>query len=96
MEAFLRIINQTFEIEKKAAGQTAILRHVERIKNTFEELGYQIHNPIGERYDETRTDCDASIAGAMAERLVVKEVIKPIIRQDGRIIQNGVVIVEGV
>ncbi len=96
MEAFLRIINQTIEIEKKASGQTAILRHVERIKNAFEELGYHIHNPIGERYDETRTDCDASIAGAKTEHLVVKEVIKPIIRQGGMIVQNGVVIVEGV
>lgn len=90
----LRIINQVFDIERKSAQNTAILRHIERIRNTFEEMGYQIHNPSGEPYSETRTDCEASIAGSKVENLVVAEVIKPIVRRQGVIIQKGVVIVE--
>ena len=36
----------------------------------FEDLGLTWHNPIGENFDETRTDCEASIAGESAENLV--------------------------
>jgi hypothetical protein len=95
----LKIINQFFEIEKKLAalnGAESAQRNVERIKSYFEEMGYQIHNPLGESYSETRTDCEASIAGASAENLYINEVIKPIVRylQEGQpqIIQKGVVI----
>jgi hypothetical protein len=95
----LKIINQFFEIEKKLAalnGAESAQRNVMRIKGYFEEMGYQIHNPIGESYSETRTDCEASIAGASAENLYINEVIKPIVRyfQEGQpqIIQKGVVI----
>lgn len=95
----LKIINQFFEIEKKLAalsGAESAQRNVERIKSYFEEMGYQIHNPIGESYSETRTDCEASIAGASAENLYINEVIKPIVRylQEGQpqIIQKGIVI----
>ena len=63
-------------------------------RSTFEEMGYQIHNPSGEPYNETRTDCEASIAGSKVDNLVVAEVIKPIVRRQGVIIQKGVVIVE--
>jgi hypothetical protein len=90
----LRIINQVFDIERKSAQNAAILRHIERIRNTFEEMGYQIHNPSGEPYNETRTDCEASIAGSKVDNLMVAEVIKPIVRRQGVIIQKGVVIVE--
>jgi hypothetical protein len=95
----LKIINQFFEIEKKLAALNAgesVRRNVERIKRYFEEMGYQIHNPIGESYSETRTDCEASIAGTSAENLYINEVIKPIVRylQEGQhqIIQKGIVI----
>jgi hypothetical protein len=90
----LRIINQVFDIERKSAQNAAILRHIERIRSTFEEMGYQIYNPSGEPYNETRTDCEASIAGSKVDNLVVAEVIKPIVRRQGVIIQKGVVIVE--
>jgi hypothetical protein len=90
----LRIINQVFDIEKKSSQNTSILRHTERIKNTFSEMGYNIHNPQGEAYSETRTDCDASIAGTQLNNLVVADVIKPIVHHQGIIIQKGVVIVE--
>ncbi len=93
-EQLLRIINQVFEIERKSTQNAPILRHIDRIRNTFDEMGFQIHNPSGEPYNETRTDCEASIAGAKMENLIVAEVIKPIVRRQGIIIQKGVVIVE--
>ncbi len=92
----LRIINQVFDIEKKSSQNTSILRHTERIKNTFSEMGYTIQNPHGEAYNETRTDCEASIAGAQINNLVVADVIKPIVHHQGIIIQKGVVIVESI
>jgi hypothetical protein len=93
-EQHLRIINQVFDIERKSGQNAPILRHIERIRNVFEEMGFQIHNPSGEPYNETRTDCEASIAGAKLDNLVVAEVLKPIVRRQGMIIQKGVVIVE--
>ncbi len=91
----LRIINQLFEIEKKTAQQNNIVRHIERIKDAFADMALQIHNPMGEAYNETRTDCEANIAGAKLDNLVVIDVIKPIVHLDGKIIQKGIIIVEG-
>lgn len=95
----LKIINQVFEIEKKLAQRPegeSIRRNIARIKEYFLEMGYHIHNPQGEKYDETRTDCEASIAGTSAENLYIEEVIKPrvILRQEGSgtIAQKAVVI----
>jgi hypothetical protein len=57
-------------------------------------------NPIGERYNETRTDVTATISGSSSRNLVITEVIKPIIVQRvgnvQQIVQVGVVIVESV
>lgn len=105
-DKIIDLLNQVFEIEKKAnriSDDNSINRHIQKIKDLFEdeffgeaELIYK--NPIGEEYNETRTDCEASIAGESAENLVITEVIKPIIRikKGGvtRIAQKGVVIVE--
>ena len=95
----LKIINQFFEIEKKLAhlpGAESTQRNLARIRDHFGEMGYLIHNPLGESYPDTRTDCEASIAGASTEDLLVADVIKPIVhvRQDGalQILQKGVVI----
>ncbi len=97
----LKIINQVFEIEKKLADKPdseSMRRNVDRIKNYFWELGLQIHNPQGERYNETRTDCEASIAGVSTQNLYVQEVIKPIVTQQqgaqAIIVQKGVVVVQ--
>ena len=51
------------------------------------------------KYNETRTDLEASIAGNSAENLIVTEVIKPIIRlrtSSGTttIVRKGIVVVE--
>lgn len=57
------------------------------------------HNPIGEPYNETRTDCDASIAGSGTEHLMITEVMKPIVwlsvgGAPKHIVQQAVVVVE--
>lgn len=101
-EPLIRIINQIFEIEKKAhrlETGSSVMRNIRRIRDSFEEMGFTYDNPIGESYDETRTDCEASISGTYLENLKITEVIKPVIRlnSDGfsQIVQRGIVIVEG-
>ena len=99
---FLQIINQVFELEKKVAKLSephTMARNIERIRNNFIEIGLEIEDPIGQAFNETRTDCEASIAGSSTDNLRITDVIKPIIRlrQGGGtfIVQKGVVIVEG-
>jgi len=63
------------------------------------DCGLIYQNPLGEPYNETRTDLEASIAGSSADNLVITEVIKPIIRlrtNSGAttIVRKGVVVVE--
>jgi hypothetical protein len=41
--------------------------------------GLTYHNPLGEKYNQSRTDCEASIAGTETENLEIVEVIKPIV-----------------
>lgn len=103
---YIDILDQVFEIEKKLEGlneHNSISRNVNRIKECFENLtqdsGLIYHNPLGEKFNETRTDLEASIAGNSTNNLVVIEVIKPIIRlctNNGitTIVRKGVVIVE--
>jgi len=97
----LRIINQIFELEKKLAAKSdspSLLRHIERVKEAFAEMGMVIINPEGEAYSETRTDCTASISGTELKNLVITSVIKPIVyeQKNGarQLIQKGVVVVE--
>lgn len=108
---FTDVLNQVFELEKKINNLQdpgSLMRNVNRIKESFESLPAQLSNqpvsirykdPIGEKYDETRTDCDANIAGTSTENLIITEVIKPIIYMQhnaiNHIIQKGVVVVEG-
>lgn len=94
----IKILNCIFEIEKKITDQdTAIKRNIERIKNSFEEMGLKYHNPVGESYSETRTDCEASISGELNANLKIVNVIKPIIyavqNNSNTIIQRAVVVV---
>src|SRR4051812_17867743 len=100
-DQILRIINQVFELEKKSVQKTemnSIQRNITRIKDAFSEMGLQWSNPIGEPYNDTRTDCEASIAGDSSENLKITEVIKPIVwRTEGTlnyIVQKGLVIAE--
>jgi hypothetical protein len=108
---YLDLVNQIFEIEKKAAQiqeANSIQRNVNKLKEILEnDLGGQsggepqgiiYYNPLGEDYNETRTDCEASIAGTRTDNLEIIEVIKPIIRyrKGGMniIVQKAVVVVE--
>ncbi len=98
MKNIVNIINQVFEIEKKSAAAPPIQRHVDRIKSELEAMGYAYHNPIHEKWDETRTDCEASISGTLKPKMLITEVIKPVIHQvqDGnkKLIQKAIVVVE--
>jgi hypothetical protein len=86
-QAYLDIVNQVFEIEKKAKNikeDNSIQRNINKINGLLEEgffkdVGLTYHNPLGESYTDTRTDCEATIAGTEVENLEIIEVIKPII-----------------
>ena len=105
-QKFIEILDQIFEIEKKLENinePNSIGRNVNRLKECFEYLmsdgGLIYQNPLGEKFNETRTDLDASIAGNSLDNLVVTEVIKPIIRLRTNsgvttIVRKGVVVVE--
>lgn len=100
MKQIVNIINQVFEIEKKlsAQGAPSLGRHVERIKQELNDMGYDYHNPIHEKWDETRTDCEASIAGTLKKKMVITDVIKPVVHKADesgkKIIQKAIVVVE--
>lgn len=112
-QAYLDFMNQIFEIEKKSANlkeENSIQRNLNKMKGILEEeffkgtatIGLTYHNPLGEIYSDTRTDCEATIAGTSVENLEIIEVIKPIIfiaYQEGEkilkvIVQPAVVIVQ--
>ncbi len=102
LQDMLFIINQVFEIEKKAvrlAEKNSIARNTQRLRDKFTELGYELFDPLGEAYSDTRTDCEASIAGDSLDNLRITDVIKPIIAQRSgatlMIVQKAVVVVEG-
>ena len=89
-QAYLDFMNQIFEIEKKASNikeDNSIQRNIDKMKGIMEEeffkgtstIGLSYHNPLGEIYTDTRTDCEATIAGTEVEYLEIIVVIKPII-----------------
>ena len=96
----------------KITEQNSIVRNIDRLKSYFEtELfsegieyhgfsinGLFLHNPIREAFNETRLDCEATIAGESHENLVIIDVIRPIIfAKTGNsqiVVQKGIVIVQ--
>ncbi len=110
-KSYFEILDQLFEVERKLENieeTNSISRNINKMKDIFEtnlfsnstssDIGFTYHNPIGEPYNETRLDVEASIAGNSTENLVIKEVIKPIIRYKSGgstlIARKGVVVVE--
>jgi hypothetical protein len=107
---YIDLIDQIFEIERKAESireVNSINRNINRMKELFENIfsttseldtGLSYYNPIGESYNDTRTDLEASIAGNSTDDLFITEVIKPIIRyRKGNmtiIARKGVVVAE--
>lgn len=100
MKQIVNIINQVFEVEKKLQAQqvSAVQRNLERIKAELSELGYQYHSPLHEKWDETRTDCEANIVGTVRGKMIISDVIKPVVYQTDnsvkKIIQKAIVVVE--
>ena len=97
----IKVINQVHEINKRSRREqlTNIERSCERVKNMLAEEGIIIHDPSGEKYDSSRTDCEANIIGGnVLKDLTVTDVIKPVIyvSRNGKreMIQQGLVIVE--
>lgn len=96
----LSLINQLFEIERKlATNQVGLVdRNFERIKHELEENGIKVIDPTGEKYEDTRTDCQASIVGELSKNMMITRTMKPIVILNGsngmELIQRGVVIVE--
>lgn len=98
---YCSIINNIHALAQRMQSpeqERAIKRRLDRIVSDFEQLGIKYLNPIGESYDETRLDCEASIASDNLSNLKIAEVVKPIIYADTgagySIIQRGVVIVK--
>jgi hypothetical protein len=107
---YFELLDQLFEVERKLdkiQEEHNIGRNLNKMKDIFEnffsnssgaDVGFTYHDPIGEQYNETRLDLEASIAGNSSENLIVTEVIKPIIRYKSGgstlIARKGVVVVE--
>lgn len=92
------IINQLFEIEKKATEQhiDGFERNLNRIQHELEELGYKIINPIGTNYDERDASIEANLLNPNAKKItkVLKPVIYKMENNSYTLKQKGVVIVE--
>jgi hypothetical protein len=99
-QSYLDLVNQIFEIEKKMANikeDHSIQRNINKINGLLEngflkDASLTYWNPIGESYAETRTDCEATIAGSQVDALEIVEVIKPIIfysyKEKEKVIKN--------
>jgi hypothetical protein len=97
----LILINNLFEIQKKIGATDDNLnigRNMIKIIEALEEQGLTFENPLGQRFNQTRADLEATISGEGTENLIVVDVLKPIIRMGNTnnsvIVQKGIVIVE--
>lgn len=96
----LQTLNHLYDMERKLAlhGDAAgVMRNIERIKESIGEEKLFYEDPMGQAFNETRVDLEASIAGEGTDNLHVTEVIKPIIRfgepHYSKVIQKGIVVV---
>ena len=92
------IINQFIDIENKAITNNIAVfsRNFKRLRLEFENLGYKVINPLGEKYDYRDASIEANIINENAS--IISKVIKPVIykyEDDGFVlVQKGIVIVE--
>jgi hypothetical protein len=104
VKTFVKIINQFFELEKKVKGKPEaqyLQRNLDRITELWAESGLEVYDPTGEPYNETRTDCEANIAGDSISNLKITEVIKPVVYLSESstrktLVQRAIVVVESV
>jgi hypothetical protein len=91
--------NLVFELEKKLTDNNSpgLKRTVQRMRDVLDEAGILILNPMGEPYQETRTDLEANIVAPAKGVLYIVDVIKPVLytqdQQGKALLQKGVVIV---
>jgi hypothetical protein len=97
----LILINNLFEIQKKIESgddNLNIGRNMTKIIEALEEQGLTFENPLGQKFNQTRADLEATISGEGTENLIVVDVLKPIIRMGNTnnsvVVQKGIVIVE--
>jgi hypothetical protein len=108
LNQLFEIENKAIKIQE----QNSIIRNTDRLKSYFETevfsdgIEYQgfsingllLHNPIGEAFNETRLDCEATITGDGHENLKIIDVIRPIIfaktANSQIVVQKGIVIVQ--
>jgi len=97
-QSITQLINQLVEIKQKIDPEKKFERNFNRIFSILEDEGFTFQYPLGEKYNETRTDCEASIVGEASEKMVITQVIKPMIykkyNNEITLIQKAVVIVE--
>jgi hypothetical protein len=97
---FVKFANLIFDFDKKLlSGQsdTSLRRICDKMKNTLADAGILVINPVGEPYLSTRTDVEANIVGDGIGKLVITEVLKPVVYSSmggvRELLQRGVVIV---
>lgn len=97
----LHIINQLFEMQAKIRdlGQSSSFeRNFNRLFSIFEEDGFLIQDPTNEMYNDSRTDCEASIIGNVSSKMKITKTLKPIIYKKAgdnvQLVQKAVVLVE--
>ena len=97
----IQFINQLIEIKQKIAAENLekkFERNLNRIFSILEDEGFIFQYPLGEKYHETRTDCEASIVGEASEKMLITQVLKPVIYKRSNheiaLVQKAVVIVE--
>ncbi len=96
------IINQLFSLEirtRSLSDADFYQRRFDRIRDLLKDNHFYVHDPLGETYEYTRTDCDVILQGESHPPLIIVEVIKPIIYltndDSRRLLQAGVVIIQG-
>lgn len=101
MNNTIQIINQIVEIQQKLKQdnlENRYERNLNRLYNIIEEEGFICKNPLGEKYNDSRTDCEANIVGKEGKNMIITQVIKPIVyKQEVSgpvLVQKGIVIVE--
>jgi len=97
----IALVNQIFEIERKISkldNAGTLARNIDKIRSLLSEAGITYHDPTGEIYNDTRTDCEAQVLSEGIGQKVIVETIKPIVRVSiegfTRIIQKAIVLVE--
>jgi hypothetical protein len=94
-------LNQLYELDRKLethGDPGNARRNVQRIREEIAQSALLFYeDPMGQPFDETRTDLEATITGERTDSLTVVEVIKPIIRagveSTSRVVQKGIVVV---